>query len=68
MKIAIGNEDETFTKKRLDRSVANLKWLELFGNGEIEVLISRCADHNQLLLTMTKESVAKRKKKSTFKY
>ncbi|XP_042952171.1 uncharacterized protein LOC122289257 [Carya illinoinensis] len=44
------HEDETFTKERLDRAVANSKWMDNHTEGWVEMLVARCSDHRPILL------------------
>ncbi|KAF5443040.1 hypothetical protein F2P56_035635 [Juglans regia] len=46
------HDNETFTKERLDKVVANLRWKEIYKEGWLEVLTARCSDHRPLLLSM----------------
>lgn len=41
--------DESCTKERLDKVMANSAWQENFGNKEVEVLISGRSDHTNIL-------------------
>ncbi|XP_042965938.1 uncharacterized protein LOC122299618 [Carya illinoinensis] len=49
------HEDDTFTKERLDRAVANLKWKGIYKEAWVEVLAARCSDHRPLLLHTNQE-------------
>lgn len=61
------HEDETFTKERLCRGVAYLKWSELFSNEVFEVLNARCSDHKLLFLSLNVVNEVKRKRKGIFR-
>ncbi|MBA0550147.1 hypothetical protein Golob_021117 [Gossypium lobatum] len=50
-----GNLPETNIRERLDRGVANRKWLELFPGGNINHLTSSLSDHCPLLISSTNE-------------
>lgn len=47
--------------KRLDRALANEKWLELFPETTVKVLPRIASDHSPLLLDLCGSSIAKRK-------
>ncbi|XP_040942293.1 uncharacterized protein [Gossypium hirsutum] len=51
-----GNLPETNIRERLDRGVANEKWMELFPRGNIHHLTSSLSDHCPLLISTTNES------------
>lgn len=42
---SIRNQDNTFTRERLDRVVANKNWLEIFGWVGVEVFTLGRSDH-----------------------
>lgn len=44
------HEDKTFIKERLDRAVANAKWLEIYQDSVVEVLAARSSEHKPILL------------------
>ncbi|XP_042968657.1 uncharacterized protein LOC122301395 [Carya illinoinensis] len=44
------HEDDTYTKERLDRVVANPIWKMRFSNYVVEGLVTRCSDHKPLLM------------------
>lgn len=60
--------DETFTKERIDRAVANLKWKDIFKEGWVEVLAARCSDHRPLLLCMNQESATEWRRMRLFRH
>ncbi|KAF5452148.1 hypothetical protein F2P56_027178 [Juglans regia] len=62
------HEDETFTKERLDRVVANLVWKDIFKEGWVEVLVDRSSDHRPILLTMNQLENQEWKKQRVFRY
>jgi hypothetical protein len=43
--------DDTFTKERLDRAVANPEWCSLFPIFSVEVLAARTSDHSPILVS-----------------
>lgn len=45
------HEDNTFTKERLDRAVANLHWMQLYELYQVESLVARSSDHKPICLT-----------------
>jgi exonuclease III len=46
-------EGSNFIKERLDREVANAKWMDLFPNSEILVEAILCSDHAPLILCLS---------------
>lgn len=42
--------DETFTKERLDRVVANLTWSEFYSNVKVDILAASTSNCKPLLL------------------
>lgn len=46
------HHNETFAKERLDRMVANQKWLNEFGLSRVEVLASSRSDHLPIMLSI----------------
>lgn len=48
------HEDETFTKERLDKAVANPNWLDIYNELWVEVLLARTSDHKPLLVHVLK--------------
>ncbi|XP_042992297.1 uncharacterized protein LOC122318763 [Carya illinoinensis] len=60
--------DDTFTKERLDRAVANLKWKGIFKEAWVEVLAARCSDHKPLLLCLNQEPARVWRGKRLFRY
>ncbi|XP_035546588.1 uncharacterized protein LOC118348634 [Juglans regia] len=62
------HEDETFTKERLDRAVANIKWKENHSDGWVEVLVARCSDHRPILLHMNQEHGKQGRHKKLFRF
>lgn len=62
------NKDETFTKERLDRAIANQIQLEKLNTQGVEVMNSSRPNHQPILLS-TKEELSNRpRKKKTFKF
>lgn len=62
------HKDESFTKERLDRALANQKWWEKFGFKGVEVLSSRRSEHQQILLSTREESSKWPKQKKIFRF
>ncbi|XP_042969115.1 uncharacterized protein LOC122301804 [Carya illinoinensis] len=60
--------DDTFTKKRLDRAVANPSWLEIFKERGVETLIARQSDHKPILLTLIENQPCIRNRKRLFRF
>lgn len=61
------HSDETYTLERLDRLVATRRWVEVFGNTGIEVLMAGSSDHCPVLFTVT-NSIPYRQRKKIFRY
>jgi hypothetical protein len=61
-------EDAYFTKKRLDRAVANSDWCEKFGEMDVFVLGARSSDHCPLLLNIGAYRVEDTRMIETFKF
>ncbi|XP_042958006.1 uncharacterized protein LOC122293492 [Carya illinoinensis] len=64
--------DSTFTKERLDRAVANSKWMEMYNEAWVDVLVARTSDHKPLLVHLIKQDkrgdTQGRQKAKNFKY
>lgn len=54
--------------ERLDRSVANSLWLDLFQNRVVEVLSTSQSDHQSLLLMLIEEGQSKKGRKKPFRF
>lgn len=61
-------QDDTFTKERLDKVVANTQWVGLFKEREVEVLNTRKFDHKPILLMVYKEDHVRRNRKRLFRF
>lgn len=61
-------EDETFTKERLDRVVANSIWTQMFNEYCVEVLPGRSSDHRSLLLSIRRRGEIRWRKRKVFRY
>lgn len=48
--------NETFTRERLDRSVATSRWMNLFKHQIVDVLTTRQSNHMPILLEMKKDN------------
>ncbi|XP_042964718.1 uncharacterized protein LOC122298940 [Carya illinoinensis] len=44
------HENETFTKERLDRGLANRRWLEAFPDAKVSTMMALCSDQRPILL------------------
>ncbi|XP_041009372.1 uncharacterized protein LOC121253428 [Juglans microcarpa x Juglans regia] len=62
------HDNETFTKERLDRAVANLRWKEIYKEGWVEVLTAKCSDHKPLLLSMNQVLSIAWRRRRMFRY
>lgn len=60
--------DDTFTKERLDRVVANNLWIYVFNNTNERVLTTLCSDHKPLLRSVITNSPSQRRGSYQFKY
>ncbi|XP_042941294.1 uncharacterized protein LOC122275977 [Carya illinoinensis] len=60
--------DNTFTKERLDRAVANHQWSESFKFREVEVLPVAQSDHKALLLYMRHELIVQKMRRRVFRF
>lgn len=56
------------TKERLDRAATNAKWLEIYNNNSVEVLVARSSNHKFILLTTTQVSKSEWRGRSQFIY
>lgn len=43
------HDDDIFTMERLDRAIANRRWISEFGNQGVEILVTSRSDHQALL-------------------
>lgn len=60
--------DESFTKERLDRAVANPEWREEYKESWVEVLVSSTSNHKLLLVHVQKQKEVVGVKRRSFKY
>lgn len=64
--------DATFTKERLDSAVANPKWMNIYTEAWVEVMVARTSNYKPLIvhLNMQCQDIASqfRQKKRFFKY
>lgn len=60
--------DESFTRERLDRFVANSNWTTLFKLKTVEVLIACHANHLPILLEIKNEIQSRKSKRKIFKF
>ncbi|KAA3474108.1 reverse transcriptase [Gossypium australe] len=61
-----GNLPETNIRERLDRGAANVNWMSMFSEANIQHLVHSTSDHCLLLITTIKEE--KRRRWETFKF
>ncbi|KAA3478183.1 reverse transcriptase [Gossypium australe] len=61
-----GNLPETNIRERLDRGVANKKWISMFPQANIKHLVHSTSDHCPLLIVTNKDEYTKRQE--TFKF
>jgi hypothetical protein len=47
--------DNSFTKERLDRAVANPKWCLIFPKVSVLVLVARTSDHSPLVISFDED-------------
>ncbi|XP_041000998.1 uncharacterized protein LOC121246780 [Juglans microcarpa x Juglans regia] len=62
------HEDQSFTKERLDRAVANHSWAVNFRNNKVDVLITRQSDHKALLLSMNMVDTVFKRMRRVFRF
>ncbi|XP_042974736.1 uncharacterized protein LOC122306373 [Carya illinoinensis] len=62
------HEDESFTKERLDRALANLRWKGVYTEVSVETLPVICSDHSPILLSCSFERCSDYRFHSSFKY
>ncbi|XP_042953504.1 uncharacterized protein LOC122290052 [Carya illinoinensis] len=62
------HEDESFTKERLDRAIANVDWKSLYPVHTVETLPAICSDHSPILLDFSIERCSFRRWHHFFKY
>ncbi|XP_042954598.1 uncharacterized protein LOC122291011 [Carya illinoinensis] len=62
------HEDESFTKERLDRAIANVDWKSLYPMHTVETLPAICSDHSPILLDFSIERCSFRRWHHFFKY
>ncbi|XP_035545078.1 uncharacterized protein LOC118348178 [Juglans regia] len=60
--------DESSTKERLDRAVANSAWIEVFNEVWVEILAARTSDHKPILIHVLKGKKRNWVKNQGFKY
>ncbi|XP_041027017.1 uncharacterized protein LOC121267238 [Juglans microcarpa x Juglans regia] len=60
--------DESFTKERLDRVIANTEWREVYKESRVEVRVASSSDHKPLLVHLMKQKEAEGVKRRSFKY
>ncbi|XP_042954649.1 uncharacterized protein LOC122291063 [Carya illinoinensis] len=62
------HEDESFTKERLDRAIANVEWKSLYPVHSVETLPAICSDHSPILLNFSIERCSFQRWHHSFKY
>lgn len=62
------HSEETLTRKRLDRAVANSAWLEVCDENKVEVLTSGASNHLPLLVSAKNKSTKGFKVKRFFRF
>ncbi|XP_042962443.1 uncharacterized protein LOC122296709 [Carya illinoinensis] len=62
------HEDESFTKERLDRAIANPRWRLNYSKVSVESLPAICSDHSPILLSCSFEWCSAYKYHFSFKY
>lgn len=60
--------DETFTKERLDKAMANIHWSNFYRERSLEVLIVRSSNHRPILFSLSKFKKVNLYGKKGFKY
>lgn len=62
------HEDESFTKGRLDRAIANSRWRIKYSEASMETILAICSEHNPILLLCSFERCSARRYHTSFKY
>lgn len=62
------HNDESFTKERLDRAMANLYWSELYRDRSLKVVMARSSNHRPILLSMANPKMGNKVGRKCFKY
>ncbi|KAG2707872.1 hypothetical protein I3760_05G166100 [Carya illinoinensis] len=62
------HEDESFTKERLDRALANPRWKSNYSEVSVETLPAICSDHSPILLSCSFERCSVSRYHFLFKY
>jgi ribonuclease HI/exonuclease III len=61
-------EGDNFIKERLDRALANYKWMDLFPFRTVEVLAPRSSDHAPVLISFKQQESFSRQRRCPFRY
>jgi hypothetical protein len=62
-----GRTDHSFTKKRLDRAVANKELCDFFGEAVVQVMADRSSYHNPIFISFNPAGDHRRYKDNTFR-
>ncbi|XP_042962425.1 uncharacterized protein LOC122296688 [Carya illinoinensis] len=62
------HEDESFTKERLDKALANPRWKVTYAEALVETLLAIYSDHSPILLYCSFERCSAYRYHSSFKY
>ncbi len=60
--------DDSFTKKRLERALANMEWFSRFQSVMVKTLVARTSDHSPILINFCDEAPKQQTYKPGFKY
>jgi hypothetical protein len=61
-------DDSHFTQERLDRAMVNSEWIDLFPNGNVEVLAACNSDHLPLLVSLEEAKQRHKSRNGHFRY
>jgi exonuclease III len=61
-------EGDNFIKERLDRALANNKWMDFFPSRTVEVLTPRSSDHAPILISFKQLESNSRQRRCPFRY
>ncbi|XP_042973041.1 uncharacterized protein LOC122304841 [Carya illinoinensis] len=60
--------DDSFTKERFDRTIANPQWMELFADRRVKTLVARKSDHKPILLIMNESNCLAGYRRKLFRF
>jgi hypothetical protein len=60
--------DDSFTKKRLERALANMEWFSRLQYVMVKTLVARTSDHSPILISFCDKAPKQQTYKLGFKY